>query len=280
VTGAIGVIGGGTMGAGIAYVFAAAGYEVSVVEPSETQAQTLTRVLAEQARLGCQRGKLTEAKADALPERVRRLSAVEQLPPGLELVVESVPERFELKREVLACAERRSPELLATNTSSLAIGALGVALARPQDLLGMHFFNPVWSLALVELVRSERTSERTVARARELVSEIGKEAIVVRDVPGFATSRLDLISALEAMRMLQDGVATAEEIDRAVVLAYRHPVGPLRLSDIVGLDVRLDIAESLAAAHGDRFAPPAILREKVAAGELGAKSGRGFYSWR
>lgn len=278
-SGAIGVIGGGTMGAGIAYVLAAAGREVLVVEPSDGQALALRRVLSEQARIGLERGKLSEAQADALPARVRRLSSVEQLPRGLELVVESVPERFELKRQVLAAAERRRPELLATNTSSLAIGALGAALERPQDLLGMHFFNPVWSLALVELVRSEQTSEAAVVHARDLVVEIGKEPIVVRDVPGFATSRLDLISALEAMRMLQDGVATAEEIDRAVVLAYRHPVGPLRLSDIVGLDVRLDIAESLAAAHGDRFTPPAILREKVAAGEMGVKSGRGFYSW-
>ena len=143
----------------------------------------------------------------------------------------------------------------------------------------MHFFNPVWSLPLVEVVRGKATSEATVAHARALASAIGKQSIVVADVPGFATSRLDLIASLEAMRMLEDGVASAEDIDRASELAYRHPVGPLRLSDIVGLDVRLDIARQLEGVFGERYRPPRILIDMVAAGHLGRKSGRGFYDW-
>jgi len=267
------------MGVGIAYVFAAAGSPVTVVEPDPARVAELRRILSEQAGNGHARGKLTRAQRDEVPRRVDAVRAVVDLQRGLDLIVESVPERAVLKREVLAAAEGREPRLLATNTSSLAIGALAGALRRPEAFLGMHFFNPVWSLGLVELIEAERTGAAAIARARELVEAIGKQAIVVRDVPGFATSRLDLIAALEAMRMVQDGVASVADIDRAVTLAYRHPVGPLRLSDIVGLDVRLDIAESLAQVYGERFEPPQILRDMVAAGTLGEKSGRGFYAW-
>lgn len=267
------------MGVGIAYVFLAAGFETIVAEPDQARAAALVRVIEEQAEKGRARGKLTDAQAGSLGERLHRVSTVDGLGTGLELIVESVPERIELKRAILASAERLDPEVLATNTSSLSIGLLAEELGRPEGLIGMHFFNPVWSLGLVELIRSTATLERTVEHAQRLVRDIGKEPIVVRDISGFATSRLDLIAALEAMRMLQDGVASAEDIDRAAVLAYRHPVGPLRLSDIVGLDVRLDIAESLTRVYGERFAPPQILRDKVAAGELGQKSGRGFFAW-
>lgn len=279
VNGGVGVIGAGTMGAGIAYVFAAAGFETFVVEPDDERAAALLRTVATQGAAGHARGKLSAMRLAALPYAVRHLRTVGALPDGLELIVESVPERLELKREVLAAALERRPALLATNTSSLSIDALAADLANPAALIGMHFFNPVWALRLVELVRGAETPDRGVAAAQRLVSAIGKEAVVVRDVPGFATSRLDLIAALEAMRMVESGVASVQDIDRAVTLAYRHPVGPLRLSDIVGLDVRLDIAESLSSVYGERFAAPQILRAKVAAGELGEKSGRGFYEW-
>ncbi|WP_249011084.1 3-hydroxyacyl-CoA dehydrogenase family protein [Conexibacter sp. DBS9H8] len=279
VNGGVGVIGAGTMGAGIAYVFAAAGFETFVVEPDDERAAALLRTVATQGAAGHARGKLSAMRLAALPCAVRHLRTVGALPDGLELIVESVPERLELKREVLAAALERRPALLATNTSSLSIDALAADLANPAALIGMHFFNPVWALRLVELVRGAETPDRGVAAAQRLVSAIGKEAVVVRDVPGFATSRLDLIAALEAMRMVESGVASVQDIDRAVTLAYRHPVGPLRLSDIVGLDVRLDIAESLSSVYGERFAAPQILRAKVAAGELGEKSGRGFYEW-
>lgn len=275
----VGVIGAGTMGVGIAYVHAAAGFETTVVEPDDARAAALVEVVAAQARRGAERGKLSEHEAASLPARVQRITSIEALPAGLNAVIESVPELWELKRDVLTRAERREPRLLATNTSSISIDELAGTLARAEAFLGMHFFNPVWSLGLVELIRGASTSETALAHAQGLVRAIGKEFVVVRDVPGFATSRLDFAASLEAIRMLEDDVASAEDIDRAVVLAYRHPVGPLRLSDIVGLDVRLDTARHLSAVHGPRFAPPALLERKVAAGELGQKSGRGFFDW-
>jgi 3-hydroxybutyryl-CoA dehydrogenase len=278
-SGSIGVVGAGTMGVGIAYVFAAAGHGTLVVEPDPRRRDAALRVIAEQAAAGVRRGKLDDDAARALVGRVRCVATIDALPAGLELLVESVPERLDLKHEVLRAAEAVGPELLASNTSSLSIDALASVLEHPGAFCGMHFFNPVWSLKLVEVIRGTSTSDATIKHARSLTAGLGKEAIVARDVPGFATSRLDLVAALEAIRMLQDGVASAEDIDRAATLAYRHPVGPLRLSDIVGLDVRLDIAEHLSSVYGERFAVPRLLREKVAAGELGQKSGRGFFAW-
>ncbi|WP_026910496.1 3-hydroxyacyl-CoA dehydrogenase family protein [Patulibacter minatonensis] len=277
--GAVAVVGAGTMGVGIAYVFAAAGHETLVVEPDAARRDAAVRVVAEQAAAGVRRGKLDDAAARDLGARVRCVEAIDALPVDLELLVESVPERLALKQDVLRAAEARGPALLASNTSSLSIDALADRLERPEAFCGMHFFNPVWSLKLVEVVRGTATSDAAVEHARALTAGIGKQAIVARDVAGFATSRLDVVAALEAIRMLEDGVASAEDIDRAATLAYRHPVGPLRLSDIVGLDVRLDIAEHLSGVYGARFAVPGLLRRKVAAGELGQKSGRGFFAW-
>ena len=273
------IVGGGTMGVGIAYVFAAAGCETTVVEPDAGRAGALRGVLAEASASGLKRGKLDRERADALADSVRLVRSVGELPAGLDLAIETVPEDFALKREVLAQVEERAPALLATNTSSMSIDRLADGLARPERFCGLHFFNPVWSIPLVEIVRGARTADDALDRARQAAELVGKETVVVRDVPGFATSRLDTINALEAMRMLEDGVTTAEEIDRAVVLAYRHPVGPLRLSDVVGLDVRLDIARNLTRTYGARYEPPAILVAKVEAGELGRKSGRGFFDW-
>jgi 3-hydroxybutyryl-CoA dehydrogenase len=273
------VIGGGTMGAGIAYVAAAAGGHVFVVEPDDARAAALDRTIGGAVASAVKRGKMSDDDGAALVARVERVNAIDRIPAGLALVVESVPERLELKLRVLAQAAARQPALLATNTSSLSIDRLAQAVADPASFLGMHFFNPVWSLKLVEIIRGERTSPAAIESARAIATWLGKESLVVRDVPGFATSRLDLIASLEAMRMLESGVASAEDIDRAAVLAYRHPVGPLRLSDIVGLDVRLDIARSLEAAHGPRFAPPPILERMVREGRLGEKSGQGFFTW-
>ena len=275
----IAVIGGGTMGVGIAYVAALAGMAVTVVEPDNVRAGGMRRTIDEAIASAIGRGKLDQASGDALAGRITRVAAVMDLAEGLSLIVESIPERLDLKLEVLAQCAARRPRLLASNTSALSIDRLSQAVSDPTTFLGMHFFNPVWSIKLVELVRGAATSETTLAQARTFVTALGKDSLTVRDVPGFATSRLDLIASLEAMRMLENGVASAEDIDRAAVLAYRHPVGPLRLSDIVGLDVRLDIARTLEAAHGDRFAPPQILIDMVAAGKLGAKSGHGFFAW-
>ncbi|MDT7743199.1 MAG: 3-hydroxybutyryl-CoA dehydrogenase [Actinomycetota bacterium] len=275
----VAVIGGGTMGRGIAYVFAAAGLSTTVVEPDPARADALVGELAERARTGAAKGRLDPAAADRLPGLLEVVGDVEALAAGLDLVVESVPEIPTLKADVLAAAEAREPRLLATNTSSISIDSLAGGLARPQDFLGMHFFNPVWSLPLVEVVRGAASTEETVAAAQTHVTTIGKESIVVADVPGFATSRLDNIAAFEAMRMLEEGVASVEDIDKAAVLAYGHPIGPLRLSDVVGLDVRLDIARHLESVYGERYAAPAVLERLVAQGRLGRKTGRGFYDW-
>jgi 3-hydroxybutyryl-CoA dehydrogenase len=266
----VGVVGGGTMGVGIAYVFAAAGAEVTLGEPDRIQAEKALSVI---------RARAAREADDEFLDRISRVSTAAELPEGLDLAVEAVPERLELKRAVLAGIEERAPAILATSTSSISIGELAPALRRPESFLGLHFFNPVWRMPLVEIVRGECTASAAVAAAADSIAMLGKDAIVVRDVPGFATSRLGLAIGLEAMRMLEDGVASAADIDRAMELGYRHPIGPLRLSDVVGLDVRLDIAVNLAKVHGPRFEPPSILREKVAKGELGRKTGQGFYTW-
>jgi 3-hydroxybutyryl-CoA dehydrogenase len=273
------VIGGGTMGVGIAYVFAVAGWKVYVVEPDAQRTTHLKQVLQSAAEGGLQRGKLTPAQAKQATEGVGLLAAVQDLPRFLDLVIESIPERLDLKTQVLSVVAQRQPRLIASNTSALSISELAKSVTEPGHFLGMHFFNPVWSLPMVELIRGDQTSEEALAMAREFAQSTGKTTITVRDVPGFATSRLDLIASLEAMRMLEDGVASAEDIDHALVTAYRHPMGPLRLSDIVGLDVRLDIARHLSQALGPRYAPPRILEDLVAKGHLGQKSGQGFFAW-
>jgi len=275
----VGVVGGGTMGVGIAYVSAMAGGSVTVVEPDEARAITMRQTVADAVASAITRGKLDAARGDALIARITRIANVDEIPEGLDIVIETVPERLELKLDILAHVAARGPKLIGSNTSAMSIDRLAQALPDPMIFLGMHFFNPVWSLPLVELIRGRQTAEATLDTARLFVTWLGKQSLTVRDVPGFATSRLDLIASLEAMRMLESGVASAEDIDRAAVLAYRHPVGPLRLSDIVGLDVRLDIAHTLEAAHGERFAPPQILIDMVAAGKHGQKSGEGFFVW-
>lgn len=275
------VIGAGTMGLGIAYVLAAAGDEVVVVEPDAGRAAGALPMLTGVADTAVQRGKLDEAAAGALLARIRTVDAVRELPAeGAHLVVEAVPERADLKKSILRAVEdRAAPAILASNTSGLSIDDLADALGRPERFLGLHFFNPVWVMALVEIVRGPRTADAVLDAARDLVLRIGKESIVVKDMPGFATSRLGVAIGLEGMRMFEEGVADAADIDKAMELGYRHPMGPLRLTDLVGLDVRLDIARHLEKTLGPRFAPPQILIDKVAAGELGKKSGRGFYDW-
>jgi 3-hydroxybutyryl-CoA dehydrogenase len=245
------VIGAGTMGRGIARVALAAGLQTTVVD---VDAAALAR----------------------LPEGVERAGDLEAAVAGADAVIEAVPELPELKAEILDRAARAAPALLATNTSTLSI----TALARGRDLVGMHVFNPVHRMALVEVIRGEATSDAAVDAAVALAETLGKEPVVVRDAPGFVTSRLGLLLGNEAMRMLEEGVASAEDIDKAMRLGYGHPMGPLQLADLVGLDARLNNLRSMHAQSGrDEYAPPAILERLVADGRLGRKTGEGFYRY-
>jgi 3-hydroxybutyryl-CoA dehydrogenase len=274
----VGVFGGGRMGGGIAHAFLVAGAHVVLVEvdaPSVEAARDRVRASVEKA---AERGSLP----DPVEATLSRLLVTSD-PSGLAdrgLVIEAVPELPDLKASVLGTIERCAPDaVLATNTSSLSIDGLASTLERPDRFLGLHFFNPVPSSALVEVVVGSATDARWPEEAARWVDALGKTAITVGDSPGFASSRLGVALALEAIRMLEDGVASAEDVDTAMTLGYRHPVGPLRTTDIVGLDVRLAIAEHLASEVGSRFEPPQLLRDLVAAGHLGRKTGRGFYSW-
>lgn len=274
------VIGAGTMGAGIAHVLAASGASVIVVESNQAQVDAARGRIAASLERAADRGKLSVAPSDVLA-RVSVASDISGLDPATDLVVEAVPERADLKVEVLAAAERAvgPSAVLASNTSSLSIAELGAGLQDPARFLGMHFFNPVPASKLVEIVVAEATAPSVRDRAISWARALGKTDVVVRDSPGFATSRLGVALGLEAIRMLEDGVADAEAIDAAMELGYRHPMGPLRLTDLIGLDVRLAVADYLASTLGDRFAPPQLLRDKVDRGELGRKTGQGFYAW-
>ncbi len=276
--GTVGVYGGGRMGAGIAHVFLAAGAAVVVVETDEDAVAAARERVATSLSGAEERGKLASTAAEVLTRLDVTTDPVALSSAGL--VVEAVPEDPTLKARVLGAVQDAAPDaVLATNTSSLSVDALAAGLRAPERFVGLHFFNPVPASGLVEIVVGAATAAPLVAAAQAWVAALGKTAITVTDSPGFASSRLGVAIALEAMRMLEEGVASAEDIDTAMTLGYRHPVGPLRTTDLVGLDVRLAIAEHLAREVGTRFAPPQVLRDKVAAGELGRKSGRGFYDW-
>ena len=277
------VVGGGTMGHGIAQVSAMAGCETTLVDTAEPLVEAaLGRVRANLDK-GVDRGKVEAAARDQALRRLRGGTDAEAAAADADLVVEAVPERFDLKADLLARLAAAAPAgaLLGSNTSSLSIGDLQDAVgdAAPR-VVGLHFFNPVHIMALVEVVRGPRTADATVEAGVAWARALGKDPIVVNDAPGFASSRLGIALGLEAMRMLEQGVASAADIDKAMELGYRHPMGPLRLTDLVGLDVRLDIARYLHETLGtETFRPPAILERLVAEGRLGQKTGHGFYDW-
>lgn len=275
----VGVIGGGRMGAGIAHAFVLAGARVTVVERDEAAAAEASGRVLDSMRRSVERG-VTARSADDLAAAMETSTDASAL-ADCELVVEAVPEDRELKLATLQRAEQvlAPSAALATNTSSISIDDLAAALVRPERFIGLHFFNPVPASSLVEVVVGADTDAALVDAAREWVEALGKTAVVVRDAPGFASSRLGVALALEAIRMVEEGVAAPGDIDAAMELGYRHPAGPLRTTDMVGLDVRLGIAEELHAKLGDRFAPPELLRRMVAEGRLGRKAGRGFYEW-
>jgi len=277
----IAVLGAGTMGHGIAQVCALAGYETILRDvDAETTLGGLERIranLEKAVRLGF----TTSDDREAALTRLRAEPDFGRAVESADLVIEAIPEAMDLKRQTFGALDREAPAkaVLATNTSSLPVTEIAACVERPERVVGMHFFNPVPAMKLVELIKAEQTGEDALAVARDVAKRTGKEPIEVLDTPGFATSRLGILLAMEAIRMVEQGVATAEEIDHAMTLGYRHPMGPLRLTDLVGLDVRLGVAEHLHAELGERFRPPALLRRMVRAGKLGKKTGRGFYRY-
>jgi 3-hydroxybutyryl-CoA dehydrogenase len=278
----VGVVGAGTMGHGIAQVAAMAGCDVVLMDSTADQAQAGLQRIRANLDEGIARGKVTEAERDQVIGKIRVSGSTAVAVTKLDLIIEAIPERMDLKIATLQSLETYLPDeaIVASNTSSLSITQIQKELRRPQHMLGMHFFNPVHINKLVEIVRGELTDAGVVDAAAAFAKRIGKEAIIVKDSPGFATSRLGVLLGLEAMRMLEEGVASAEDIDKALELGYRHPMGPLKLTDLVGLDVRLDIARYLHQELGaEHFRAPKILESMVASGKLGKKSGEGFYKW-
>ncbi len=278
----IAVLGAGTMGHGIAQAAAAAGYRVTLRDISDELVARALRAVESNLAKGVERGKVTEEERARALGNIRGTTDMEETGDA-DLFIEAVPERLELKRETLREVERVAGGksfIFATNTSSLSITEIAEGAKNPERVVGMHFFNPVHIMRLLEIVVGRETSAETVETAREVGLKMKKEPITVRDVPGFASSRLGVAIGLEAMRMLEEGVASAKDIDTAMELGYNHPMGPLKLSDLVGLDVRLNIADYLHRKLGaERFRAPELLRRMVAAGKLGKKSGEGFYKW-
>lgn len=277
----IAVIGAGTMGHGIAQVAAAAGFRVLL---NDVDRESLARgVAAIESNLakGIQRGKLTEEDRDRTLQQIHGTIDLQSCATS-DLIIEAAPEVLDLKKEVLRQLESASDHhfIFASNTSSLSITEIAGSSRRPDAVIGMHFFNPVHIMRLVEIVVGEQTSVETVNIVKSIGRRLRKEPIVVKDVPGFASSRLGIVLGLEAMRMFEQGVASAEDIDTAMELGYNHPMGPLKLTDLVGLDVRLNIAEYLHRELGsEAFRPPEVLRRMVSEGKLGKKTGEGFYDW-
>ena len=269
------------MGHGIAQVAAAAGYAVIL---RDVNAEALARGLQSIERnlsKAIQLGKLTGQQRDETLQRIHGATSFEEI-RDVDLVIEAAPENLELKQSLLRESEALVDTncIFATNTSSLSIGEIASVTVKPENVVGMHFFNPVYIMRLVEIVVTEQTSESVIETVRAVATRMKKEPIIVRDVPGFASSRLGVTLGLEAMRMVEQGVASPRDIDTAMELGYNHPMGPLRLTDLVGLDVRLNIAEYLYRKLGsDTFRPPEILRRMVSEGKLGKKSGEGFYDW-
>lgn len=275
------VVGAGTMGQGIAQICAQAGMSVHLVDVDETSARRglaqIEKILARQV----EKARLTNEERNRIVASIEPGTEPLDIAPQADLVVEAIPERMQLKLELFSSLSARTSEhaLLATNTSSLSVTEIAGSAKRPERVIGLHFFNPVPVMELLEIVVGLNTGEAAVEEGRSLAVRLGKKPIVVRDVPGFATSRLGVILGCEAIRMLESGVASAADIDAAMELGYRHPMGPLRLTDLVGLDVRLAILEHLHEEIGEQFRPPTLLRQMVRAGRLGKKVGRGFYDY-
>ncbi len=276
------VVGAGTMGHGIAQVCAMAGCQTRLVDVSKEQLEKAIQHVRDNLDKGVEKGKVEDSVRKRALANLQGDTDLEKALHGAHMMIEAVPERMELKKKVFQTADAVLPEgaVLATNTSSLKVTQIASATDRPGHVVGLHFFNPVHIMRLVEVIRTEATEPEVVDLAVAFGERLGKSAIVVKDVPGFATSRLGIVLGNEAMRMLEQGVASAEDIDTALRLGYGHPMGPFELSDLVGLDVRLEISQYLhEELGGEQYAPPDVLKRLVADGRLGKKSGAGFYEY-
>jgi len=278
----VAVIGAGTMGAGIAQVCAQAGWATRLYDAfPEGLERGMQRIDAFWDK-GIARGKTTPEQKTEWSSNLEAVNDLEQAVSDADLVIEAVPEIPDLKHSIFAQLDKLAPShaVLGTNTSSLSIADIAAATSRPERVVGMHFFNPVPIMKLLELVRHDTTDEATIALAEEAGRRMGKTTILVKDIPGFATSRLGVVLGNEAIRMLADGVASAKDIDTAMVLGYKHPMGPLALTDLVGLDVRRDILRNLQSSfQDDAYAPHPLLERLVEEGRLGKKTGKGIYDW-
>lgn len=277
----IAVLGAGTMGHGIAQTAAMANNDVTIRDLEEGILKEGVDAIASNLQGGIERGKVSEEQKAATLDRITATTSLSNAVADADLVIEAVPEILDIKHDTFQEVENAAPEdtIIASNTSSLSVTEIASALDRSERAIGLHFFNPVYIMGLVEIVVAEQTDDNTIAFAEEFVEDIGKEPVIVRDSAGFASSRLGVTLGIEAIRMVETGVAGPRAIDRAMELGYNHPMGPIELTDIVGLDIRLDILEYLQKELGERFRPPQLLRQKVRAGKLGKKTGEGFYVW-
>lgn len=277
----IAVLGGGTMGRGIAHVAALAGYSTRLFDTAERALRDAETAIHQNLDKGVSLGKVESAAAQGAKQRLTLASELGAAVGGADLIIEAVPESMLLKIETFREVSRHATmhATFATNTSALSVTEMAGSTDRPARFAGMHFFNPVHVMKLLELVRGLETSAETVAALRHVGERMGKEVVVVADVPGFATSRINALIGNEAFRMLEQGVASAEDIDKAVKLGLNHPMGPFEMADLVGLDVRLSILEHLHSTLGETFRPSNLMRQYVKAGRLGRKVGRGVYAY-
>lgn len=276
------ILGAGAMGAGIAQVAAQAGIRTRLFDIEESFARAGMERITAMLDKGVAKGKMEASKREEVLGLLKPCWDLEEAVAGVDLVIEAAPEKLDLKQDIFRRVAAVVDEqcLIATNTSSLSVTELSSVVNASERFLGLHFFNPPPLMKLLEVVRGAETSEATVARALELAERMGKSPIVVADAPGFASSRLGVALGLEAIRMVEEGVASPADIDTAMELGYRHPMGPLKLTDLVGLDVRLHISEYLADKLDDvRFKAPELMRRMVEAGDVGKKAGKGFYDW-